>query len=369
MMTFLEFFAGAGMARAGLGPDWRCLFANDIDVMKARSYAANWTNQGLVVGDVAALATAALPGRADLAWASFPCQDLSLAGGRAGLDGGPSSAFWGFWKLMQALRIEGRAPTLIVLENVVGLMTSHNGADFDTLCVALADDGYRVGTVMIDASHFLPQSRPRVFVVGANGTAFIPSSLLADGPMVPFHPVALVAAAGRQRNPIWWRLPMPPKRNSILLDIIENEPHGVCWHTNVETDRLSSMMDDINLAKLEAAKRAGRKMVGGLYRRTRGEGASKRSAWEVRFDGLAGCLRVPTGGSSRQTIVIVDGASVRSRLLSPREAARLMGLPDSYALPHNYNDAYGLMGDGVAVPAVRFLATHLLEPLVNASLL
>jgi DNA (cytosine-5)-methyltransferase 1 len=63
--------------------------------------------------------------------------------------------------------------------------------------------------------------------------------------------------------------------------------------------------------------------------------------------------------------MIVDGERVRSRLLSPREAARLMGLPDDYKLPSNYNDAYGLMGDGVVAPAVRFRAEHVLEPLLR----
>lgn len=87
---------------------------------------------------------------------------------------------------------------------------------------------------------------------------------------------------------------------------------------------------------------------------------------EIRFDDVAGCLRTPSGGSSRQTIMVVDGKRVRSRLLSPREAARLMGLPDTYQLPKNYNEAYHLAGDGVAVPVVRFLAEHLLEPLLAA---
>jgi DNA (cytosine-5)-methyltransferase 1 len=88
---------------------------------------------------------------------------------------------------------------------------------------------------------------------------------------------------------------------------------------------------------------------------------------EVRFDDLSGCLRTPVGGSSRQSIIIVEGKSVRSRLLSPREAARLMGLPDSYKLPQNYNEAYHLAGDGVVVPVVRFLAANILEPLVEAA--
>ena len=66
--------------------------------------------------------------------------------------------------------------------------------------------------------------------------------------------------------------------------------------------------------------------------------------------------------------MVIEGKRVCSRLLSPREAARLMGLPDTYALPKNYNDAYHLAGDGVAVPVVRFLAAHILEPLLAAAL-
>jgi DNA (cytosine-5)-methyltransferase 1 len=85
-MTFYEFFCGGGMARAGLGPEWTCLFANDIDRRKAAAYAANWGSDWLIVGDVASLTTTRLPGVADLAWASFPCQDLLLAGDRGGLD-------------------------------------------------------------------------------------------------------------------------------------------------------------------------------------------------------------------------------------------------------------------------------------------
>jgi DNA (cytosine-5)-methyltransferase 1 len=87
---------------------------------------------------------------------------------------------------------------------------------------------------------------------------------------------------------------------------------------------------------------------------------------EVRFDDVAGCLRTPAGGSSRQTIIVVDGAKVRTRLISTRETARLMGLQDEYKLPKNYNEAYHLTGDGVAVPVVRHLAEHLFEPILTA---
>jgi len=79
--SFYEFFAGGGMARAGLGDNWDCLFANDFDEMKAAAYTANWGEGDLSVDDVANLSVKDLPVCVDLSWASFPCQDLSLAGG------------------------------------------------------------------------------------------------------------------------------------------------------------------------------------------------------------------------------------------------------------------------------------------------
>ena len=166
--TFYEFFSGAGMARAGLGSAWDCLFANDISPAKAASYRRNWDAETLVCADVRQLAAADLPGKPDLAWASFPCQDLSRAGRGAGLDARRSGTFWTFWNLMSRLKKEGRAPGTIVLENVEGTLTSHKGDDFLAICRALCDGGYRLGGLVIDAALFVPQSRPRLFVVAVD---------------------------------------------------------------------------------------------------------------------------------------------------------------------------------------------------------
>ena len=371
---YYEFFAGGGMARAGLGPDWTCLFANDFDLKKAASYAENWGDARLKVGDVARLTTNDLPGAADLAWASFPCQDLSLAGVGAGLKGSRSGTFWPFWELMKALRADGRAPRMIVLENVYGALTSHGGKDFATICAALAGEGYRFGAMLIDAAHFVPQSRPRLFIVAVDKSQAIPACAIAEGSIKEWHSPALTAAydklSRRSKDAwIWWRLPPAPTRNTTFADIIEDRPQGVRWHTEAETHRLLGMMSPVNLAKVEGAKRARCRMVGGVYRRTRFDASgNKVQRAEIRFDDVAGCLRTPSGGSSRQFIMVVKGGKVRSRLLSPREAARLMGLPDEYVLPPNYNDAYHLAGDGVAVPVVRFLAAHILEPVIAPAL-
>ena len=168
-LTFYEFFAGGGMARAGLGDSWTCLFANDFDAMKVKTYRDNWGDADILEADVGRLTTRNLPGpRADLAWASFPCQDLSLAGGYRGLgaegDKAPtrSGTFWPFWALMRQLGREGRAPRAIVLENVYGSLTSRGGRDFAALADALAGEGYKFGALVVNALHFVPQSRPRV---------------------------------------------------------------------------------------------------------------------------------------------------------------------------------------------------------------
>jgi DNA (cytosine-5)-methyltransferase 1 len=385
MTSFYEFFAGGGMARAGLGSGWTCLFANDFDAKKAAIYAANWGPEVLKIADVSGLRPSDLPGTADVAWASFPCQDLSLAGAGAGLKGERSGTFWPFWNLIEALKDEARGPRLVVLENVCGALTSHDGRDFAAIAFALVDCGYRFGALIIDAIRFLPQSRPRLFLIGAHSDCEVPSEFASSelsslwhsrelgvsDLTSPWHTPSLMSAYRKlplraRREWIWWRLPIPTRRRTVLADLIEDEPQGVAWHSETETQRLLQMMSDVNFRKVEEAKRAGRCMIGGVYRRTRSDGIGGRiQRAEIRFDDVAGCLRTPAGGSSRQSILFVEGSKVRSRLLSPREAARLMGLPDTYRLPDNYNEAYHLAGDGVAVPVVRFLAAHLLEPILS----
>jgi DNA (cytosine-5)-methyltransferase 1 len=370
MLSFYEFFAGGGMARAGLGRGWECLLANDIDEKKGASYAANWGSEVLKIINVGKLTTADAPDRADLAWASFPCQDLSLAGDYVGLKGDRSGTFWLFWNLMKALAAERRAPTVIVLENVCGALTAHGGADFGAIGAALVDGGYRFGALVMDAVRFVPQSRPRLFIVAVREPGAIPEDLVQAEASPLWHPANLIGAYEKlpqrlKRAWVWWQLPLPPPRQTIFADIIEDEPQGVRWHTSAETQRLLSMMSALNQRKVVQAAKMRKRMVGCVYRRTRLDlDGNRTQRAEIRFDDIAGCLRTPVGGSSRQSIMIVEGDKIRSRLLAPREAATLMGLPETYKLPENYNEAYHLVGDGVVVPVVRFLAAQLLRPLL-----
>lgn len=374
-LTFYEFFAGGGMARAGLGPRWTCLLANDFDFKKAATYADNWGGDTHLTKDVRTVQLNELPGKPALVWASFPCQDLSLAGMGAGLKGDRSGTFWPFWDLIKQLSARGRGPRVIVLENVCGTLTSHNGKDFSAIADALADAGYQFGAIVVDAVAFVPQSRPRLFVIAVANDVSIPESLLDTSSSMLWHPKNLKAAYLRlmpkaKRNWLWWKLPSPPQRNTRFADLVEENPSSVSWHNAAETAKLLDMMSDLNLEKVVAARRSNRLSVGTIYKRTRlDDDDEKVQRAEIRFDDVAGCLRTSSGGSSRQLIMVIKGNSVRSRLLSSREAARLMGLPDEYKLPRNYNEAYHLIGDGLVVPVVRYLAEHLLEPILLSNLM
>ena len=287
------------------------------------------------------------------------------------MKGERSGTFWPFWDLITKLTRHGRGPNLIVLENVCGTLTSHGGRDFATICKTLQVGGYRFGALIIDAVLFVPQSRPRLFIVAVRDDIDIPVTIVGSESYGEFHPRTLKTAYHKlsstlKESWIWWSLNAPGARNIGFSDLVENAPTSVTWHTPAETQKLLAMMSSVNLKKVREAKREGRRMIGTAYKRTRRDGTGRKvQRAEVRFDDVAGCLRTPAGGSSRQIVIIVENRKVRSRLISSRETARLMSLPEDYILPYNYNEAYHLTGDGVVVSVVRFLAQEVLEPILE----
>ncbi|WP_425409611.1 DNA cytosine methyltransferase [Hyphococcus sp.] len=362
--TFFEFFAGGGMARLGLGPDWRCLFANDIDPEKCSAYRANFGGDDLVERDIAELSAADLPAeRADLIWGSFPCQDLSLAGARGGISANRSSAFFPFWRLIEELNADGRGPRIIAIENVTGLLTSNNGNDFAGVIERITQAGYAAAACVTDSRWFTPQSRPRLFIFGFAPDVAPPHS--DTGPQDALAPQILLNAYERlapatQSRWIWLNGALPRGRNTRLADIIDwGAPD---WHEPAYTNALVAMMSDRQKQRLKTLINSGARRAGTAFRRTRIENGVSVQRVEARFDGLAGCLRTPAGGSSRQIVFAIENRTLRSRLISPREAARLMGLPDDYRLPPGTTAALKLTGDGVCVPVVRWLAETVFEP-------
>lgn len=366
MFTALDFFAGSGLVRLGLEPEFQTLWANDNCSKKQAVYVANNPRDEFQLGAIQDIRGADLP-TVDLAWASFPCQDLSLAGDLSGMKVGTRSGlFWEWTRVIKELSECSKRPPILVAENVVGFVVADRGKHFKEAYEALRSLGYRVGAVLIDAQAFVPQSRPRAFVIAV--TDDIPlEGLCQQLPTEPFHSTGLVRTSLMLSDPewVWWSLPVPSGRTPSFGDLCERS--APCDPPS-KTREICAMLSSLHKRKLRAVTTVGGFFAGTAYKRTRPDKEGKKvQRLEIRFDGVAGCLRTPNGGSSRQTVILVDNGSVRSRLMTVRECARLMGAPDTYQLPGSYNDGYRAMGDAVAVPVTRWLTRHLLSPLANRS--
>jgi DNA (cytosine-5)-methyltransferase 1 len=353
MMTFYEFFAGAGMARLGFGLGWESVFANDVSPAKKASYVANFGRGRFLCRAVEDVTIADLPpGRVDCAWMSPPCVGHSEAGNKLGFDEDQSQAFWPTWALIEALDAQTRAPWTAAFENVVGIKPENLRA----VQSAFTRAHYLHATRIVDASHFVPQSRERVIVIGAHRDLGV-------------DPESLFERAMR----------MLPKRTLELADVLELDrpPEHCLWeYPAAEVARYLATLSPLQSARLAAIQASGRPFAGPFSKRMRDVPGSTKRIQRVEFrEGIASALRVPGGkvkgkskggGSSKQYLLIVtpDG-KVRMRGIQPREAARLMGLPDSYVLPDNALEALALCGDGVVVPVVRYLVEWMIEPMLE----
>ncbi len=359
--TAIEFFAGIGLMRMGLEKaGWKIECANDIDPVKERLYVSHFKNSNgeFMLDDIHGLSSDDLP-FSSLATASFPCTDLSLAGRRAGLQGTHSSAFWGFVNVLK--KLGKKKPPLILLENVVGFLTSHQGKDFEQALLALNRLGYAVDAFIVNAAHFVPQSRVRLFVVGSLAISDSGRSLfcLPENELRPPKLREFIT-----KNPhIDWNvravLPELPRLNKHLSDVIEDIPKtNSIWFSKERVDYLLNQTFERHLVKVLEQKAKDTYEYYTAFRRIR----NGKSMAEIRFDGIAGCLRTPKGGSARQILLKVGRGEINVRLLNPRECARLMGA-DDFTLSGTFNEALFGFGDAVCVPVVSWIAENYLNPL------
>ena len=244
-------------------------------------------------------------------------------------------------------------------ENVVGLVSASGGDHYRSLHRALADRGYQVGAVVLNAVHWVPQSRPRIFVVAVREGIEI-ADLRSDTP-IWCEPAPVVRAAQGLEDFVWWRIPKPSAQQVRLDHCIDFETP--CDSPDIAAHNLS-LIPERHRDRMASPELQDTRVFPG-YKRTR----NGQQVLELRFDGVAGCLRTPEGGSSRQHLVLPTNGTLKTRLLTVREAARLMGAPPDYQIPGTYNDGYRALGDAVAVPPVRHLVEHLLAPLAERTAL
>lgn len=363
--TVIVFFAGIGLVRYALERrGWKEIFALDHSHQKSAIYKHHFGESVYYIEDVHNRQSFHVPA-AVLAHASFPCTDTSVAGSRAGLAGPGSSAFWGFIRVLAELQDE--RPPLVLLENVEGFLTSNKGRDLIDALNELNSLGYSVDLMAINAAHFVPQSRVRLFVVGVKDV--VPQSILEQGIILSKKTEARpnkISGFIRANAAINWHLselPRLPARVTTLEIVIDLEEP---WWSDVRSMYLFNQMHEHHKAKVASLMMQEKWTYGTAFRRMRMREGSKQSTAEVRFDGIAGCLRTPKGGSAKQIVVRAGFGKFDARLLNARENARLMGA-DDYRLAHDLplHDALFGFGDAVCVPVIEWVSRYCLEPLYS----
>ncbi len=377
---FAEFFAGIGLVHEALrGSGWNCVYANDIDPKKEAMYKGHFgPSPYFHLEDVWQTNTIVeeIHERPFLATASFPCTDLSLAGHCHGFEGDKSSTYFGFIRVLQAL--DTRKPSLVILENVTGFLTSKGGADFVKAVCALATEGYWIDCFVLDAKSFVPQSRPRVFVVAFHdslkstriirqerneffGDAW--QSAIDNGGSL--RPDSLLRLMAKTTVPTGWATLalQPPKQAKYSIASIIDTDNDQDWWDKAATNKHYKMLSDLHLKEVKRRIKEGGTHIGTVYRRCR----YNEMRAEVRFDNLAGCLRTPRGGSARQIVMLIHDGNVRFRWMSPREYARLQGAPDFTLADNTIQSLFGF-GDGVCVPVIRWLDQNVLTPVYEDEL-
>lgn len=355
-----EFFAGIGLVRLALGSSgFRVSWANDIEPVKAAMYADNFGPRDYRLGDVREVRGADLP-EVDLATASFPCTDLSLAGYRRGLSGNESSMFWEFARVLREMK--KRRPSVVMLENVPGFATSHGGRDIHMVLAELNSLGYSCDIMQIDAARFVPQSRPRMFIVGAQEPPQ-PQSEVTDWA----RPRAIEDIYRANSDLRLHRFPLPEPAGEApgLASVVERiGPSANHWWDESRTSRFVQSLSPIHAERLASLIESPRMMWRTAYRRTR----SGKATWEIRRDEIAGCLRTARGGSSKQALVEAGQGSLRLRWMTPREYARLQGVPDEFSIDSvTETQAMSGFGDAVCVPVVEWIARHYLAQAVGST--
>ena len=326
-MRAAEFFAGMGLVRAGLEQcGIQTVWANDFDKTKAALYRENWSGDTFHFGDVRDVRGSDIPA-VDMATASFPCVDLSLAGARAGLGGGTRSGV--VYEFLRVLREMDERPAVVVLENVPGFLTVNRGRDFQAVKTALEALDYAVTHLRLDAASFVPQSRMRVFVLGFLGAA---------PPLLPTP---------------------PPAAKRRLAEIVRDDLE---WWDAARLAPFLGSLSDLHAKRVDAYRRQKEPTCHGAYRRTRHGSV----VWEVRADEIAGALRTTAGGSGRQAVVRAGGGNLAARWMDVTEYAALQGAEGLTWESVSPRQAMYAFGDAVCVPAVAWLTEHCILPSCRA---
>jgi DNA (cytosine-5)-methyltransferase 1 len=335
-MNYLDLFSGIGgfhlgILQAGVKID-KCYFS-EIDKYATQIYKRHFPD-AVELGDIKGIKPETL-GKIDLITFGFPCQDLSIAGKRAGIRGARSGLFFEAMRLIKQLR-----PSVFIFENVKGLLTSNEGKDFEVVLREIADIGiYECEWQLVNTSWVLPQNRERIYFIGHLGER-----------------------SGQKVFPIGEDEELfNPKTNNEIASCFQSTYYkgGVgAGHTLI---KMTQSLPDAQRIREITGNSVTLKGLGG------GQGA-KTGLYAIpvltpnRKEKRQNGPRFKNNNDPMFTLTaqdlhgIFDGIDIRR--LTPKEGLRLQGFPDDY-LEGSDTAKYKAIGNAVSVPIVKMIIERL----------
>ncbi|GAB4158646.1 MAG: DNA cytosine methyltransferase [Candidatus Dojkabacteria bacterium] len=300
---YIDLFAGIGGIRIPFDEiGGECVFTSEWDKFSQKTYEANFGVKPH--GDITQIQISTIPTH-DLLLAGFPCQPFSYAGLKKGFADTRGTLFFTIEQI-----IKFHKPKVIFLENVKGFKSHDKGRTFETVKERIESHGYTVYNKILNARDFgLPQNRERIYIIGILGSD-------------PFE------------------YPIPTKVSTRVGDILEE---------NFDRD-LYTISDKLWKGHQRRRKEHEKKGNGFGYSLF-DESSQYTSTISARYY---------KDGSE----ILIKQEGRNPRKITPREAARLQGFPESYVIPVSNTQAYRQFGNSVAVPVIRALAKKL-EPILE----
>ncbi len=334
---FIDLFAGIGGMRLGFeSAGGTCVWSSEWNKYSNQTYESNFGDGGILEGDITKVDETSLPAF-DVLLAGFPCQPFSIAGvskknalGRLhGFDDETQGTlFFDIERILKATK-----PAAFLLENVKNLRSHDKGRTFEVITRHLRALGYHVPEPrVIDARHFVPQHRERVFIAGFRE----PVEWSLDTLALP--PMDLAPRLGHILHKTDGSEPFIPHDGHRFFDF----DGRVVLPKYTLTPKLWAYLQ----AYKEKHQKAGNGFGFGIF----GQGDVARTL----------SARYHKDGSE---VLIDQGPGKVPRRLTPRECARLMGFPDSFEIPVSDTQAYRQFGNAVAVPVINAVAGHMLSAL------
>lgn len=361
MSTFVSLFTGVGGMDLGLeDAGWKCSAQVELDPDCQQVLALRWPKVPKW-GDVREVSGGELP-PADVVAFGSPCQGLSIAGQRAGLDHHESGLFLEAERIIRGMRgaTGGAFPRVAIWENVVGALSSNGGADFEAVLGHLAECGaLAIEWRVVDAAFFgVPQRRRRVFLVAVFDPRLAGAGeILADPEGVPghpaagegapyLHPAAAVGGVGADRGDDGRGVGQPGLAKALLTKTRFNpKEETFAWAENTRNE-----LGGMNVAP--TLNRAGGKAGRGYSAVVEPIGFNHIQD-PISSDGRA----LPLGARDCGGAVLAD----IPRRLTPRERERLMGWPDDWTRWRNDGRENGdttrnrMTGNGVVRPVAAWV--------------